>query len=89
MQLIEQGKVTLDTPVASILPELSNPVVLDRSSGELEVKPAVNVMTVEHLLNHTSGLFYEPSDVPFPATYSAKHSKDDPIGNFFGLTKVC
>ena len=44
MQLVDEGKLSLDTPVSEILPDLSF----------AELDPAE--LTVEHLLAHTSGL---------------------------------
>jgi CubicO group peptidase (beta-lactamase class C family) len=58
MCLIEDGKVRLDQPVGDVIPELKNPqVVIDIEKG-LEARPARAVMTMRHLLTHTSGLGY-------------------------------
>ncbi|KAJ7866173.1 beta-lactamase/transpeptidase-like protein [Mycena leptocephala] len=49
LQIIEQGKIALDTPVETVLPELADPVVV---TGYDEAgRPAT-------LLNHSSGLDY-------------------------------
>src|SRR5438309_10559138 len=42
MQLVEQGKLTLDVPIAHVLPELSAPQVLTgfNPSGEPQLRPA-------------------------------------------------
>ncbi|KAF9476675.1 beta-lactamase/transpeptidase-like protein [Pholiota conissans] len=62
IQLIEAGKITLETPVDSIVPELANPVVVDDINAlEYTFKPAQNKMLIKHLLNHSSGLHYVPS----------------------------
>ncbi len=45
MQLVDEGEITLDTPVVEALPEFSNPDRVSRAG-----------ITVRHLLNHTSGL---------------------------------
>jgi CubicO group peptidase (beta-lactamase class C family) len=45
MRLVEEGKLTLDTPVASVLPEL-----------ELADREAQQAITLWHLLTHTSGI---------------------------------
>ncbi|KAF8902601.1 beta-lactamase/transpeptidase-like protein [Gymnopilus junonius] len=59
--LIEAGKVSYETPVAGIIPELANPVVLDDvTSPTSGFKPARNTILVKHLLNHSSGLHYPP-----------------------------
>ncbi len=58
MLLIEKGKLSLDQPVADILPELRDPqVAVDPGMG-LEARPAKQTMTIRHLLTHTSGLAY-------------------------------
>ncbi len=56
--LIEDGRLTLDTPVADVVPEFANlRVAIDADQG-LESRPAGQTMTVRHLLTHTSGLTY-------------------------------
>jgi CubicO group peptidase (beta-lactamase class C family) len=56
MQLVEQGKLELDEPVARWLPELSTPHVLE-ADGTL--RPAKTQITARHLLTHTAGFGYE------------------------------
>jgi methyl acetate hydrolase len=60
MQLVEQGKVTLDEPVAKFLPKLANPQVLTgfTATGEPMLRPAKTAITLRHLLTHTSGISY-------------------------------
>ncbi|KAF7336866.1 hypothetical protein MVEN_02122900 [Mycena venus] len=61
LQLIEQGKITLDTPVETVLPELANPVVVtahDEAGRPVTTMPAKGKITFGQLLNHTSGLDY-------------------------------
>jgi methyl acetate hydrolase len=60
MQLIEQGKLSLDQPAGDILPELKSPQVLEGfdASGQPKLRPARNTITVRHLLTHTSGFTY-------------------------------
>ena len=55
MQLVEDGKVDLDTAVATYLPELGKVQVLEGST----LRPPKSTMTVRHLLTHTSGFAYE------------------------------
>lgn len=94
LQLVEQGKVQLDSPVHTILPELANPVVLESSgTPELGFKPAEHSITLRQLLNHSSGLAYdqplegEPLDgLPFPL--ASKYDEHDPISRFNNLVKV-
>ena len=52
MILAEEGKLQIAAPVAEYLPEFAN-----RTIGPERV-PAKRVMTVQHLLRHTSGLTY-------------------------------
>lgn len=93
LQLVEQGKIQLDTPVSQILPEFAEPVVLEglSSTGGPKTRPARSDITLRHLLNHSSGLAYEtvrnPSFSP-PDSYVAPHSRDNPVSNFFNLLKV-
>jgi CubicO group peptidase (beta-lactamase class C family) len=94
LQLVEQGKIQLDSPVHPILPELANPVVLDSSGGdEPGFKPAQREITLRQLLNHSSGLLYhpprkgEPPDgLPFPLI--ARYDKSDPVSHFCNFLKV-
>jgi len=61
MQLVEQGRVGLDDPVAKYLPELANPKVVesfDAASGDYRLRAAARPITVRHVLTHTSGLAY-------------------------------
>ncbi|SOE98356.1 CubicO group peptidase, beta-lactamase class C family [Burkholderia sp. OK233] len=60
MQLIEQGRLSLDQPAGDILPELKSPQVLDGfdAFGQPKLRPARNTITVRHLLTHTSGFTY-------------------------------
>ncbi len=58
MILIDEGKLTLDMPVAEILPEFANMKVLTDPAKSLDAVPAKTQMTVRHLLTHTAGLGY-------------------------------
>jgi methyl acetate hydrolase len=63
LQLVEQGKLTLDEPVAKHLPQLGKLEILN---GFDEDKPilrvASNPVTLRHLLTHTSGFAYDAWD---------------------------
>src|SRR5580658_7864389 len=61
LQLVEQGKVGLDEPVARRLPQFEKIQVLDRfgPDGKPILRPAAKPPTLRHLLTHTSGLCYD------------------------------
>ena len=54
MQLVEQGKLGIDDPVAMYIPAFADVQVLE--DGEL--RPAKRGITIRELLTHTSGLAY-------------------------------
>jgi CubicO group peptidase (beta-lactamase class C family) len=61
MQLVEQGKLSLDDPADKYLPELAGLKVFesfDKGSGEYKLRPATRRPTVRQFLTHTSGLAY-------------------------------
>ena len=60
MQLVEQGKLNLDTPAGEICPDLAKTQVLDGWDGDKPVLRAPKTpITLRHLLTHTSGFVYE------------------------------
>src|ERR1700742_3386764 len=61
MQLVEQGKLSLDAPIGKVLPDLAAPQVLEGfdANGEPKLRPARNPSTPRHLMTHTSGFCYE------------------------------
>ncbi|MBR4443356.1 MAG: beta-lactamase family protein [Clostridia bacterium] len=69
MQLIEQGKLSLDDPVSAYLPAYAHLTVKD---GD-DVRPAKTVMTVRHLMSMQSGLNY---DTETPAIEKAMKDND-------------
>lgn len=60
MQLVERGRLSLDAPIGSLLPELADPRVLAGfdPDGTPQLRPAARPVTLRHLLTHTSGLGY-------------------------------
>jgi methyl acetate hydrolase len=61
LQLVEQGKVDLDEPIARHLEQFQNIEVLQGfdANSKPSLRPARTAPTFRHLLTHTSGLCYD------------------------------
>jgi CubicO group peptidase (beta-lactamase class C family) len=93
LKLVEQGKITFDTPVADYLPEFRNPIIVDGTDTQkTSFKPAQTIVTLKHILNFTSGLFYSRGreNVGLSNEYSSKemHLSEDPTSEFFRILIV-
>ncbi|KAJ7809167.1 beta-lactamase/transpeptidase-like protein [Mycena leptocephala] len=94
LQLVEQGKIALDTPVDTVLPELADPVVVggcDDVGRPTTATPAQRKITFGQLLNHSSGLDYSLDETPLPAytlarAYSHSYENED-VSVFFNILK--
>jgi len=60
MQLVEQGKLSLDEPIGKLLPDLASPKVLEGfdATGEPKLRAAKGEITLRHLMTHTAGFCY-------------------------------
>jgi methyl acetate hydrolase len=61
MQLVEQGKLSLDAPIGKVLPDLAAPQVLEgfHAEGEPKLRPARGPITLRQLMTHTAGFCYD------------------------------
>jgi methyl acetate hydrolase len=65
MMLVEQGKLSLEDPVSKYLPGFDKLQIITKfneSDGTYETRLARRVMTVHHLMTHTSGIGYRFSN---------------------------
>ncbi len=61
MQLVEQGKLSLDSPASEVCPEIGSKGVLTGfdDDGQPITRPPSTPVTLRHLLTHTSGYVYD------------------------------
>ncbi len=82
MQLVESGRLGLDDPAEEYLPALARPPVIDAfdsATGDQRLRPAAKVMTVRHLMTHTSGLGYGFTS-PLLRDFKPRAGEQYPVG---------
>ncbi len=77
-QLIEDGVISKDTPLSNIVPGFANPTVIESVPNEppsvYSTRLASNEITIDHLLDHTSGLEYRFHNHPVLGPLYAENS---------------
>ena len=73
LMLLEEGRIALDDPITTWIPELADLQVLRDPAGPLhDTAPAMRAITIEDLLTHRSGIAYAPfSEGPLKQAYEA------------------
>ncbi len=90
MQLVEQGKLKLDEPAGTYIPELGSLQVLhgfDPATGKPILKPATKPVTLRRLLTHTSGFVYDTWDADM-LRYEKEAGVSFPLGTVAPLTPL-
>jgi CubicO group peptidase (beta-lactamase class C family) len=89
MQLVEQGKLKLEEPASTYIPELGSLQVLQGfdAKGKPILKPATKPVTLRTLLTHTSGFAYDIWDADMQR-YEKESGTNSPLGTVAPLTPL-
>ena len=89
MQLVEQGKLKLEEPASTYIPELGTLQVLHGfdAAGKPILKPATKPVTLRTLLTHTSGFVYDTWDADM-VRYEKVSGTSMPLGTVAPLTPL-
>lgn len=85
MQLYEQGKISLDQNVSTILSSFKNPTVLkdfNEKDSSYTTVPAKRELTIRDLLTHTSGIDYTAIGSPKMKAIYSKAGIPSGLGDF-------
>ncbi len=84
MQLVEQGRLSLDAPASEVVPQLADTPVLTGfdASGKPQLRAPKRAITLRDLLTHSSGLGYE-----FSSAAIAKYIEATGMPSILGCAK--
>jgi CubicO group peptidase (beta-lactamase class C family) len=71
LALMEEGALTLNTPVSQFIPSFAKTTVVTKTGEGLTTQPAKRAITIKDLLTHTAGISYG-TDASVAAQYEAK-----------------
>lgn len=80
MQLVEQGKLSLEAPISTVLPDLAAPQVLEGfdANGAPKLRPAKRPITLRQLMTHTAGFCYELWNGDIAAFLEKRERRESP-----------
>ena len=71
LALMEEGALTLQTPVSQFIPTFAKTTVAVKNGDQVTMEPARRAITIKDLLTHTAGISYG-TDATVSALYEAK-----------------